>query len=49
MKQISIDQDVFDFLARNATPAGESLAAVLRRELRVPLPQKTLDIDDDTY
>ena len=49
MKQISIDQDVFDFLARNATPPDESPAAVLRRELRVPLPQKTLDIDDDTY
>lgn len=41
MKQISIDQDVFAFLTRNATPPGESPAAVLRRELRVPLPQKT--------
>ena len=49
MKQISIDQDVFDFLASKANAPGEPPAAVLRRELRVPLPQKTLDIDDDTY
>ena len=49
MKQISIDQDVFDFLASKANAPGETPAAVLRRELRVPLPQKTFDIDDDTY
>ena len=49
MKQISVDQDVFDFLASKANAPGEPPAAVLRRELRVPLPQKTLDIDDDTY
>ena len=49
MKQISIDQDVFDFLASKANAPSEPPAAVLRRELRVPLPQKTLDIDDDTY
>jgi len=49
MKQITVDQDVFDFLASKANVPGEPPAAVLRRELRVPLPQKTLDIDDDTY
>jgi hypothetical protein len=49
MKQISVDQDVFDFLASKANVPGEPAAAVLRRELRVPPPQKTLDIDDDTY
>ena len=49
MKQISIDQDVFDFLASKANAPGEPPAVVLRRELRVPLPQKTLDVDDDTY
>jgi hypothetical protein len=49
MKQISIDQDVFDFLVSKANSPGEPLAAVLQRELHVPPPQKTLDIDDDTY
>jgi hypothetical protein len=49
MKQISIDQDVFDFLASKANASGEPPSAVLRRELRVPPAQKTLDIDDDTY
>jgi hypothetical protein len=49
MKQISIGQDVFDFLTSRANAPGEPPAAVLRRELRVPLPQRTLEIDDDTY
>jgi len=49
MKQISIDQDVFDFLVSRANAPGEPPAVVLRRELRVPLAQKTLDIDEDTY
>lgn len=49
MKQISIDQDIFDFLVSKAGTPGESPAIVLRRELRVPLPQATLDIADDTY
>jgi len=49
MKQISIDQDVFELLTSKANTEGESLAAVLRRELRVPAAQKTLDIDDETY
>ena len=49
MKQISIDQDVFDFLTSRTNAPGEPPAAVLRRELRVPLPQRTLEIHDDTY
>ena len=49
MKQITIDQDVFDFLTSKASAPGEAPAAVLRRELRVPLPQHTVDVDDDTY
>jgi hypothetical protein len=49
MKQISIDQDVFDFLMARANGSDEPPSAVLRRELRVPLTQKTLDIDEDTY
>lgn len=49
MKQIGIDQDIFDYLVSKASAPGESPATVLRRELRVPLPQVTLDIADDTY
>ena len=37
MKQISIDQDVFDFLTSKANVPDEPPSAVLRRELRVPL------------
>jgi len=49
MKQISVDQDVFEFLASKANAPGEPLAAVLRRALAVPPAQKTLEIDEDTY
>jgi negative regulator of replication initiation len=49
MKQISIDQDVFDFLTSKANVPDEPPSAVLRRELRVPPTQKLLDIDEDTY
>ena len=49
MKQISIDQDIFDYLVSKASTPGEAAAVVLRRELRVPQPQVRLEVDDDTY
>ena len=49
MKQITVDQDVFDFLASKAATPGEPPGDVIRRELRVPPAQKTLEIDDETY
>jgi hypothetical protein len=49
MKDITVEQDVFDFLTSRASSAAEPIATVLRRELKVPLPQVALTIDDDTY
>jgi hypothetical protein len=49
MKQITVDQDVFDFLVSKATSPGEPPGAVIRRELRVPPAQKALEVDDETY
>lgn len=49
MKQINVDQDIFDYLVSHASAPGESPGATLRRELKVPPPQATLSIDDDTY
>lgn len=49
MKEISLDQDVVDFLTSRATSPAEAIGAILRREFRVPQPQVPVTIDDDTY
>ncbi|MEO6447592.1 MAG: hypothetical protein ABIP66_20745 [Gemmatimonadaceae bacterium] len=49
MKSITIDQDIFDFLASKATSPGETAATVLRRALRIPQPQVALEVDDQTF
>lgn len=49
MKEIIVDQDIIDFLASRASSPTEPVAAVLRRELKVPPPRAAITIDDDTY
>lgn len=49
MKSIQVDKDILDHLLSHASSPGETAASILRRELRVPQAQVTLDIDDDTY
>jgi hypothetical protein len=49
MKNIQVDKDIVDHLLTHALNPGESPADILRRELRIPQAQVTLDIDDETY
>jgi len=48
MKTIHVDRDIFDFLVSRAQ-AGESPGLVLRRELHVPQPTESVEVDDATY
>lgn len=49
MNIIRIDRDIMDYLQSRTNGQDDTPAAVLRRELQVPQPQVTLEIDDDTY
>jgi predicted CopG family antitoxin len=49
MKTIEIHKDIYDYLISRAASPGESLSAVLRRELNLGQPTESIEVDDDTY
>jgi hypothetical protein len=49
MKNISVDQDIFNLLVSKSTGPSDAIASVLRRELKVPQPQVTFEVDEQTY
>ena len=47
MKTIHVDRSIYDYLVSKASPPGEAISSTLRRELHVPEPEETIEIDDD--
>ena len=49
MKTISIDDDVYAHIASRTADIGESASQVLRREMNMDSPLKTVFIEEDVY